>query len=321
MRKNQTSETQTAKPQKTNFFKTHKKIVLTAVIIIAVMIPIIVTVIVPGIRKQRVRNYLDGKIFIDKGERITSVYMFKGNKVAREKWYDKNEIDGDISKFVEYKISAPLLEEKMTLNVKRLNGFDKIATVKIINGNVIIREDWIHVTKDEYGAKRKMQLCEHAFGEFETIKEATCSAKGEEKRVCEKCGYEETVKTDLLPHNYVNGSCTVCGIKEPSTDNLGGSLNSSASSSEDPVVVDWLTPDYWYTSNDIDVLHIQNGVVVNATLRNNGNVFFTYYSVCKKCHIADSLPNMADAGWDTPVNKTYHCSHCGTNTIVRFMLR
>ena len=49
----------------------------------------------------------------------------------------------------------------------------------------------------------------HAFGEWTTSKEATCTEEGSRERVCE-CGEKETEVIPALGHDFVNGECTRC---------------------------------------------------------------------------------------------------------------
>ncbi len=53
--------------------------------------------------------------------------------------------------------------------------------------------------------------CEHAFGEWQTVKEATCVSQGEQRRQCSKCKAYETDTIDMLTHQYVGGTCKGCG--------------------------------------------------------------------------------------------------------------
>jgi len=63
----------------------------------------------------------------------------------------------------------------------------------------------------------------HAFGEWEVTKEATCAEVGSQVRTCEKCSYQETETIPVKGHSYStdwtsDGSghwhaCTVCGDK------------------------------------------------------------------------------------------------------------
>lgn len=54
----------------------------------------------------------------------------------------------------------------------------------------------------------------HTWGEWTTSIAATCTKEGEEINTCTVCG--ETISRDVgvLPHDYVNGKCTGCGIVE-----------------------------------------------------------------------------------------------------------
>ncbi|MBE5942742.1 MAG: hypothetical protein E7264_09425 [Lachnospiraceae bacterium] len=53
--------------------------------------------------------------------------------------------------------------------------------------------------------------CEHTFGEWQILQEATCVTQGEKRRQCSKCKDYETEDTDVIAHQYTNGVCTGCG--------------------------------------------------------------------------------------------------------------
>ena len=60
--------------------------------------------------------------------------------------------------------------------------------------------------------------CEHSFGEWETVKEASCVA-GEKQRVCGNCEFTETeeipASDDFFAHTFdENTLCTTCGYQE-----------------------------------------------------------------------------------------------------------
>ncbi len=59
--------------------------------------------------------------------------------------------------------------------------------------------------------------CTHEWGEGKVTVEATCSKSGEIVYTCSECGM---TKTDVVPatgaHNFVDGTCTGCGLKDPS---------------------------------------------------------------------------------------------------------
>ena len=80
---------------------------------------------------------------------------------------------------------------------------------------------------------------EHTFGEWTTTKEPSCTEKGEKKRICSSCEYEETEEIEMTEHipgewetvkeptctesGSKNQSCTSCGKvpQEKSVDSLG----------------------------------------------------------------------------------------------------
>ena len=44
------------------------------------------------------------------------------------------------------------------------------------------------------------------------IKESTCTEKGQTRHTCTVCGEAFIAENPLLPHNFVDGSCTACGL-------------------------------------------------------------------------------------------------------------
>ena len=55
----------------------------------------------------------------------------------------------------------------------------------------------------------------HSFGQWRTIREAACTAEGEQTRACVRCDEKETRYTDALGHDYQDGVCTRCGEADP----------------------------------------------------------------------------------------------------------
>ena len=56
--------------------------------------------------------------------------------------------------------------------------------------------------------------CEHTWGEWTTVREATCGKAGEKKHICTLCQKEAAATISATGnHNYVSGTCTVCDVK------------------------------------------------------------------------------------------------------------
>lgn len=103
-------------------------------------------------------------------------------------------------------------------------------------GNVVTGQEPGTVTLVTEGTTYKITVtqdpatCEHVWGEWEVTTEANCTEAGEETRVCEKCGLEETRETEALGHQfgewvvvkeptatedgYEERVCERCGVKE-----------------------------------------------------------------------------------------------------------
>ena len=62
--------------------------------------------------------------------------------------------------------------------------------------------------------------CEHKWGNFKTLSQATCTKEGEKQRTCELCGEVNTFSLPLESHKWRNASCTapktckVCSLTE-----------------------------------------------------------------------------------------------------------
>ncbi|MDO4380402.1 MAG: C1 family peptidase [Clostridia bacterium] len=68
-------------------------------------------------------------------------------------------------------------------------------------------------------AQTEIPALGHSYGEWETVKTATCTAEGEEKEVCSVCGDTRTRKIEKLPHTVVTdegkkATCTEPGLTE-----------------------------------------------------------------------------------------------------------
>lgn len=85
-----------------------------------------------------------------------------------------------------------------------------------------------HILSDEYSfdgkthyrvclaCKEKVEVESHVFEET-IIKAATCVKQGKKQKTCKVCGYSETVTIVATgEHNFVNGVCSECGLKQTS---------------------------------------------------------------------------------------------------------
>ena len=72
------------------------------------------------------------------------------------------------------------------------------------------------VCGEEYG-----DFADHAYGAWETVTEATCTADGEKKQTCSACG---DVKTEVIfgMHDYVGTKCAACGEEATATEIVKG---------------------------------------------------------------------------------------------------
>ena len=58
------------------------------------------------------------------------------------------------------------------------------------------------------------ESCEHQWGSWSTVSEATCTEKGKQERFCSVCGGKETKEIPALGHSFnTNNTCTRCGYE------------------------------------------------------------------------------------------------------------
>ncbi len=80
---------------------------------------------------------------------------------------------------------------------------------------------------------RVIPLLGHSFGEWETVKEATCTEAGREKRTCSRCKTDETRETDMEEHEWSDSYlgenadpqkhyhvCKACGIRDSGAEHI-----------------------------------------------------------------------------------------------------
>ena len=103
----------------------------------------------------------------------------------------------------------------------------------------------------------------HTYGEWTTVKEATCTAAGEEKHTCTECGHEETQEIPATGHHWKdNGdgthTCPDCGATEGQPFNTNSALELR--------VVDAEGMDQPFTVNQNGTLRTYTGAYDTATL-------------------------------------------------------
>ena len=103
----------------------------------------------------------------------------------------------------------------------------------------------------------------HTYGEWTTVKEATCTAAGEEKHTCSVCGHEQTRPIPAIGHHWKdNGdgthTCPDCGATEGQPVNTNSALELR--------VVDAEGMDQPFTVSENGTLRTYTGAYDTATL-------------------------------------------------------
>ena len=99
--------------------------------------------------------------------------------------------------------------------------------------------------------------CNHAGGEGNVIKEATCVAEGERNYTCSQCGDTKTEEIAITDHNYEDGTCGTCGAEDPNYEDVAAKItvNKAVGTAGSTVAV--------------NVVISENPGIVSATLRIN----------------------------------------------------
>lgn len=103
----------------------------------------------------------------------------------------------------------------------------------------------------------------HTYGEWTTVKEATCTTAGEEKHTCTECGHEETQEIPATGHHWVDKgdgthTCPDCGATEGQPFNTNSALELR--------VVDAEGMDQPFTVSQNGTLRTYTGAYDTATL-------------------------------------------------------
>lgn len=70
----------------------------------------------------------------------------------------------------------------------------------------------------------------HSYSQWQTTRQPTCTAEGQQTRTCSKCRNQETQSLSKTNHSYSGGKCQICNSAEPATEGLEYSLSSDGRS-------------------------------------------------------------------------------------------
>ena len=123
--------------------------------------------------------------------------------------------------------------------------------------------DWKDNGDANHICNRDHVTAAHTYGEWTTVKEATCTTAGEEKHTCTECGHEETQEIPATGHHWKdNGdgthTCTNCGATE--------ALPADTNSALELRVVDAEGMDQPFTVSQNGTLRTYTGAYDTATL-------------------------------------------------------
>ena len=141
----------------------------------------------------------------------------------------------------------------------------------------------------------------HSFGEWKTVKQASCTEEGQKERTC-ACGEKETVTVPMTTHNFVNGVCDKCGAKP--SEGLEYTLNSDGKSYSVSGIgtctdKDIIIPD---TYENLPVTQIDDyafilctgltSIIIPNSVTNIGNFVFSGCTGLTRIIIPDSVTNI-----------------------------
>lgn len=117
----------------------------------------------------------------------------------------------------------------------------------------------------------KFNLTDHNWGEWETVKEATCGESGKKERECEWCGENDTQTIPATgKHNFDNdGVCPICG-----TASSSGSLEEISSAE---LSIHFLELGNKYTGDCTLIKYGDTEVLIDAGSRQNSAVAIKNY--------------------------------------------
>ncbi len=215
------------------WIRAHLKIVIpsaVALVAVVVILSLIPTFILMGV---------NGTYYASLGGELSEQNYVT---LSSGKWTDSDGLEGRYSlsgKNITLEYEDPALGE-----LGELLGGDADATVRlegtIENGVLTLKDtgrEQVFVTKSH----------SHRYGEWETTHSPTCTAEGEQQRIC-ACKKFETGKVPPTGHTAVNEDwlCTACGMQftkgleyKPTSDSSAYSVSEIGSVSGDIVILDY----------------------------------------------------------------------------------
>ena len=101
-------------------------------------------------------------------------------------------------------------------------------TSALINPTSEVKSSSEPVSSGNKTSNNNSEVHTHTWGEWQTVKAATCTEAGSEKRVCSGCGESETRATNALGHNFGNfvttkeATCTEAGEQKKTRKTASG---------------------------------------------------------------------------------------------------
>ena len=150
----------------------------------------------------------------------------------------------------------------------------------------------------------------HEFGEWETIKSATCTENGEKVRYCD-CGEKQSEAINATGHNFNEIKCNLCGEYNPTyySKGLEFSLYEDGSSyivycgtcTEKDVVIPSIYNDLPVSGigdNAFDCCASLTSVVIPDSITSIGNWAFFFCDSLTSIDIPDSVTDIGDHAFD-----------------------
>ena len=295
------------------FLKNHKRLTIAIVAALAaIIVCIVIVMILHSAQAKEMTQAQIGRCYIASSGSTTEIHYFQENGCSYlfvgyedETRQKVTYVGGSLSEiYCEYSFEISLFGtvhlDYLSYGLPVVFGENyQIVSHRTGEWKLISLEEAL-AFEEESNRLYALTMCEHSFGPAEVVKTASCSNSGEMKQVCNICGYEQIVKTDKLPHDYVNKICSVCGAKKP-------------------VEKSDIEANTWYTYQD--VLHFQNIKLQSAFSVSNGKgMMVSYCFVCQHCHVVDETLRTNVPEFNYAIKKMFTCDECGGITTVKIEL-